>query len=91
MRILHIWDQAGVACIIAKYQRLGGDDSEVIKITDYDKYGIYKFYHDYVHLVAPEEFLEKCLERAEHADIVHIHSRIDILFKVREKFGRSKK
>lgn len=40
MRILHVWNQAGVASIIAKYQILRGDDSRVIKISSADKYGI---------------------------------------------------
>jgi hypothetical protein len=44
MRILHIWDQAGVACIIAKYQQLEGHNSEVIRISGYDPYGINNFY-----------------------------------------------
>ena len=30
--ILHIGDQAGVACILAKYQRSQGYKSEVIKL-----------------------------------------------------------
>jgi glycosyltransferase involved in cell wall biosynthesis len=91
MRILHVWDQAGVACILAKYQRLQGHDAKVIMNRGQDKYGIYKFYEKYISDFRLEDFTEKCLEEAELADIIHIHSRIDILFKLRRKFGRSKK
>lgn len=31
MKILHVWDQAGVASILAKYQKKLGHDSEVIR------------------------------------------------------------
>jgi hypothetical protein len=91
MRILHIWDQAGVACIFAKYQRLQGHESKVIIIGDQDKYGIIKFYKDYVVGVSEREFFEKCIEEASQADIIHIHSLINVLFKLRKIFGRSKK
>ena len=32
-KILHLWDQAGVSCILAKYQRKIGYQVEVIKTT----------------------------------------------------------
>ena len=91
MRILHIWDQVAVACILAKYQQLQGHEAKVIMVSDQDKYGIYKFYEEYISKFTFEEFVEKCLEEAQLADVIHIHSRVDILFKLRRKFGRSKK
>ena len=48
MKILHIHDQAGVACILAKYQRRNGLESKVLSLNKIDKYGILKFYKDYV-------------------------------------------
>ena len=51
MKILHINDKAGVACILAKYQRLSGIESKVLSSNKIDKYGILKFYEDYVDLV----------------------------------------
>ncbi|HKZ61488.1 MAG TPA: hypothetical protein VJZ68_03600 [Nitrososphaera sp.] len=62
-----------------------------MKVADYDKYGINKFYQNYMLNVKPEEFLDRCTEESELADIIHIHSRIDVLFRLREKFGGSKK
>jgi glycosyltransferase involved in cell wall biosynthesis len=91
MHILHIWDQAGVACIFAAYQHQQGHKSKVIITGDQDKYGIIKFYKDYVVWVSEQEFFEKCIEEASQADIIHIHSLINVLFKIRKKFGRSKK
>ena len=92
MRILHVWDQAGVAYTLAKYQQqVQGHEAKVIMIGNYNKYGISEFYKQYILNAALEEFTEKCIEKAKSADILHIHSRIDILLKLRQKFGNSKK
>jgi glycosyltransferase involved in cell wall biosynthesis len=89
MRILHVWDQAGVACIFAKYQIRNGHQSKVIRIEG-DRYGIYQFYKNYVTNVQKDEFVDRCLHEARAADIIHIHGPINILFALRRKFGRSK-
>jgi len=92
MRILHILDAAGVACIYAKYQRLEGHDSKVIwNMNVADKYGIYDFYKDYLTNVTFSEFTERCIQEGESADVIHVHGYIDILFKLRKKFHKSKK
>jgi hypothetical protein len=92
MHILHVWDQAGVAYALAKYQQqLLGHEAKVIMIGNYNKYGINEYYKQYILNAALEEFTEKCIEKAKSADIIHIHSRIDILLKLRQKFGNSKK
>ena len=44
MNILHINDQAGVACILSKYQRINGQQSKVLSYNKIDKFGILKFY-----------------------------------------------
>jgi hypothetical protein len=92
MRILHILDAAGVACIYAKYQLLQGHDSKVIWNKDVgDNYGIYDFYKDYLVYVTRSEFTERCIQEGRPADIIHVHGYIDILFKLRKKFHNSKK
>jgi hypothetical protein len=91
MRILHIWDQAGVAFVLAKYQRLQGHDSKAIMVREYDKYGISKFYNQYVIDTTLDDFEQKSVDEAHSADILHIHSRSDMVFKMREKYGNSKK
>jgi glycosyltransferase involved in cell wall biosynthesis len=91
MRILHIWDQAGVAFVLAKYQKLQGHDSKAIMVREYDKYGIGRFYSQYVIDATLDDFDQKSVDKAHSADILHIHSRSDMVFKMREKFGNSKK
>jgi glycosyltransferase involved in cell wall biosynthesis len=91
MRILHVWDQAGVAFVLAKYQRLQGHDSRAIMVREYDKYGIGRFYNKYVIEATLEDFVEKSIGESRSADILHIHSRSDLVFKFREEFGNSKR
>ena len=91
MRILHIWDQAGVAFVLAKYQRLQGHDSKAIMVREYDKYGISKFYNQYVIDTTLDDIDQKSVDEAYSADILHIHSRSDMVFKMQEKYGSSKK
>jgi hypothetical protein len=91
MRILHIWDQAGVACVFAKYQRLQGHDSSVIISSGHDKYGIYDFYKEYIQSVRSKDFIDRCVQEAHLANIIHIHSLYGLVPKFRKKFGRSKK
>ena len=91
MRILHIWDQAGVACILAKYQSRQGHLASVLRINGQDKYGINRFYEEFVIYSSQEDFIQRSLKEAEAAQLIHIHSRLDVLFPLREKFGRSKK
>lgn len=90
MNIIHIWDQAGVACVLAKYQSKQGHSSHVI-ISKPDKFGIYDFYKKFVISVLEKEFQETCLTAAGAADVVHIHSRIDMVDLIRSRLGKEKK
>ena len=91
MKILHIHDQAGVACILAKYQRYNGIESKVLSSYKFDKFGIFKFYKDYVSIVERTQFIDYCISEAKEADIVHIHSMEELVVRIRKTFGNSKK
>ena len=91
MRILHIWDQAGVAHILAKYQSRQGYSCSVLRVKDEDKYGINRFYDQYVIYCSQEDFIQRSLKEAAAAQLIHIHSRIDVLLPLRQRFGKSKK
>lgn len=104
LNILHIWDQAGVACVLAKYQRrMQGCQSKVIITSNADKFGIYDFYsssnnnnnnddNDNIAdvVASPQDFVGTCLKRAEKADVIHVHSRADMVPILRKRFGDSK-
>jgi hypothetical protein len=91
LNVLHIHDQAGVACILAKYQRMHNIKSKVVSYNKIDKYGILKFYKEYVDLVDRSDFAEYCLSEAKSADIIHIHSAEQLVIKIRKEYGNSKK
>lgn len=91
MKILHIWDQAGVAFTLAKYQNMAGHESKVLVLPAVDKYGIYDFYKNYCVKIENADFTKECLSEAENADLIHVHSRSDIFLEVYRKFRQSKK
>ena len=79
MRILHIWDEAGVAAILAKYQRRLDHEVEVIKRFGFDKYGIDKYYESTLFHGSGLGFYRYAIKRSEEFDIVHIHSLVGIV------------
>jgi hypothetical protein len=88
--VLHIWDQAGVAFILAKFQQINGNESKVIRIKNADKYGIDEFYKEYGLFVAPEELVYKSIEEARRADVIHIHSLPEMVINIRNTYRESK-
>jgi glycosyltransferase involved in cell wall biosynthesis len=89
LKILHINDQAGVACILAKFQEKQGVKSKVIAIAD--KYGIKEYYKNNVILVEQENFYTACINEADSYDILHLHSVDALVYKLRRKYGKKKK
>ena len=89
MKILHINDQAGVACILAKFQEKQGVESKVIAIAD--KYGIKEYYKNNVIFVEKENFYSASLNESASYDIIHIHSVDALVYKLRRRYGNRKK
>lgn len=90
MYILHIWDQAGVAYTIAKFQRKNGDETQVVRVKGADKYRIDQFYRNYGVFVAPDELVSKSVTEAKKADVIHIHSIAEMAINIRKIYGKSK-
>ena len=85
MKILHIWNTAGVASIIAKYMdKLFGTVSSVVMRKRYDKFGLttYGELWDYPASV----FKLRCLIRARKFDIIHIHSCDELVPSIRRRY-----
>ena len=89
MKILHINDQAGVACILAKFQEKQGVESKVIAIAD--KYGIKDYYKNNVIFVEKENFYTASLNESASYDIIHLHSVDALVYKLRRRYGNRKK
>jgi hypothetical protein len=90
MNILHIWDQAGVACILAKHHRRIGHRVRILKRAGYDPFGISKFYGEPLLDMDGKAFLKYATKEAADYDVVHIHTIYKIIPDLRKKY-KSKK
>ncbi|MEM2570083.1 MAG: hypothetical protein QXT67_09145 [Candidatus Bathyarchaeia archaeon] len=73
MRILHIWNTAGVASVIAKFMdRLFGTKSLVVHRRAFDPFGVTTYGELWD--CGAKTFALKCLILARKFDIIHIHS-----------------
>lgn len=90
MRILHIWDQAGVACILAKYQRELGHHVKVLKRANYDPFRIFKFYNEPLLDIDGKSFINLALKEAKDFDIIHIHSIAKLVPMLKKKYHNKK-
>ena len=91
MRILHIWDQAGVSCVLAKYQRRLGHEVFVFKKHGFDPFGILPYYGDKARTLKKTKYALKCLFIPEKYDIIHIHDLWQLVPVVRALWGDKKK
>jgi glycosyltransferase involved in cell wall biosynthesis len=73
LRILHVWNTAGVASVVAKFcDREYGTKSTVITRREADKVGLTTYGRAYGD--RPARFFARALLMARSADVVHIHS-----------------
>lgn len=72
-RILHVWNTAGVASVIAKFtDRLHGSESLAITRTSADRVGLTDYGRVYDD--GPARFFLRAMWMARKVDIVHVHS-----------------
>ena len=74
MKILHIWDVAGVAYVLAKYQRKDGHHVKVYMRKIFDLFEIGKFYDEPQITCGAFRFIINSIFMARHYDIIHVHS-----------------
>jgi len=79
MKILHVWNQAGVGSILAKYQRKLGHEALVIKRRGFDKWGIERFYGTRIYDGSTLGFYWYVLRACRKVDVVHVHSIIKVV------------
>jgi len=90
LRILHVWDQAGVACILAKHHRRLGHDIRILKRAGYDPFGISQFYGEQLINMDGKSFLKLVAKEAENYDLVHVHSLYKIIPELKKKYRDTK-
>ena len=66
-------------------------ESKVLSNNIIDKFGILRFYKDYVSVVKLIDFADSYINEAKGADIIHIHSNETLVFKIRKAVGIPKK
>ena len=86
MKILHVWDQAGVACILAKQQRFQGNQVSILKRAGYDPFGIFGFYREPLISSDGKSFIKHAIKQAEKFDVIHVHSLYKIIPDLRRKY-----
>ena len=89
--ILHIWDQAGVACILAKYQTRVGYKTQVIKRAGFDRFGILSYYNgkEFKSLIGMQ-FLQTAKKFAKDYEIIHIHDLFELVPQIKKKYNGKK-
>ncbi|HXG07539.1 MAG TPA: glycosyltransferase [Nitrososphaera sp.] len=90
MNILHLWDQAGVACILAKYHRRIGHNVKILKRAGYDPFKIFQFYQEPLLDMDGKGFLKHAVKEAAKYDVVHVHSVYKIIPDLRRKYPDKK-
>jgi hypothetical protein len=90
LKILHVWDQAGVACILAKQHRKQGHEVRILKRAGYDPFGISQFYGEPLLDMDGKSFLKFAVKQADGYDAVHVHSIYKIIPDLRKKYPDKK-
>lgn len=87
LRVLHIWNTAGVASVIAKFvDREFGAESRVIMRRAADRVGLTTYGTAYPD--GPARFFFRALQMSAWADVVHVHSLDRIVPWVRRLYGK---
>lgn len=86
MKILHVWDQAGVACILARHQRRQGHEVDIMKRAGYDPFSIFAFYGEPLMDTDGKSFINSVTKRAREFDVIHVHSLFKIIPDMRKKY-----
>ncbi len=74
MKVLHIWDHAGVSGILATYQRGMGYDVEVIKRDGFDPHGINEYYGIKIYRGRARNFYFFLIRETKNWDLIHFHA-----------------
>lgn len=90
MRILHVWDQAGVSCVIARKQA-EDHETRVIKRDGFDPFGIMEYYgHKQKKCVVGSRFVTYAVGIARDFDVIHVHSMFRMVPALRKKYPDKK-
>jgi len=86
MKILHIWNTAGVASLLASTQRKYGHDASVFMRSSHDPYMFTSYYGGQTLNMSGGEFIREAIKEAKDYDIIHVHASYRILERLREEY-----
>lgn len=89
MKILHIWDVAGVTSILAKYQKKMGHETKVMMLKKHDPMEVSEFYNKTYDMNA-KKFILLVLWEARKYDVLHIHNLSIIIPALRILYPKKK-
>jgi len=102
MKILHVWDQAGVACVLGVGQSQQGHEVTVVKRIGFDPYGILdhyetagypgRFFMVRLRAYSAAHFMRKVMRLIEGDtyDLIHVHDLYGLIPRIRVKFPQIK-
>jgi len=89
MKILHVWDVAGVSSILAKYQAEMGHETKVMMLKKNDPMGVASFYNKPYDIRA-RDFVRKVIKEAANYDVIHVHNISEILPFIKLRYPRKR-
>ena len=86
MNILHVWDQAGVSCVLSKFQRKIGHKVSILKRNGYDPFNFFSFYNEPLYDLDGKKFINFVIDESKKFDVIHVHSLYKIVPSIRKKY-----
>ena len=86
MNILHVWDQAGVSCVLSKFQRKIGHKVSILKRNGYDPFNFFSFYNEPLYDLDGKKFINFVIDESKKYDVIHVHSLYKIVPLIRKKY-----
>jgi hypothetical protein len=90
MKVLHIWNQAGVSSIISKWQKKIGYESHVIVQGKHDPYHVGEYYNNETIYCGKVKFVLTALKRCAEYDIIHLHDAWFMIHLIKVRYPKKK-
>lgn len=92
MKILHIWNTAGIASILSKYLVRKGIQSKVLERKQFDYLKFSEYYKDVTQSISNPVpiFRLRCIAQSASRDIIHVHSYMELIPALRKFYPKKK-
>lgn len=90
IKVLHIWNTAGVASLMVKHLNKNGFKSDVIMREGYDPFGMSEYYNHKLLNLSGGQFIKYAIDRSSEYDIIHIHGIWKLAEPIKKKYPNKK-